>query len=197
MKTRKFILPIVIVLSMALIGCGASASSPAKASANENASDNEKETQPVKINSDNSKSEDANSDIEDEDDTASVEEPLQEEGKKTSARLSLAQSIGPDGCAVFEVCDYIYITPEDTELIKKYGFEPDLDGYDYEVVESEDGPQILSAFDNCKIEIIEWDKNETEYKTITLEEFCEYLKGKSGPIQVLYEKDDFPSSFTS
>lgn len=111
-------------------------------------------------------------------------------GMLISGELSLAQSIGPDGCAVFEVTDLIFITPEDTDLIEKYGFAPDLDGYDYEVVYSEDGPQMFTAFEDCAIEIIKWDEGESDYSTISLEEFCDYLANKGGAIQVKYEADD-------
>ncbi len=199
MINKKLLVTVAgLILAVSLAGCGAASdkndtpASDNKAESevtvttsldkDDDAADKDTESDDAPGKADNSDNDTENNAPSDEDDTSNDD--------IHSASLSLAQDFGPDGTAVFEVIDYIYITPEDTELIQKYNFPEDLDGYDYEVVQSEDGPQILLAFEDCKIEIIEWDKGETEYKTISLEEFCNYLKNKNGSTTVLYKKDD-------
>ena len=50
----------------------------------------------------------------------------------------------PDnGVAAFKCVEFIYVTPDDTELISQYNLAPDLDGYDYETVSLDDSAYTL------------------------------------------------------
>lgn len=185
-KSKYFFHILGLILVLALAGCGKPTEDPSTTEV-EIASNDTSEVLP-ETTPDNNTENDSDTTTKTETDEAS--ENSAEDSERFTGELSLAQSIGPDGCAVFEVQNLIYITPEDTDLIEKYGFAPDLDGYDYEVVYSEDGPQMLTAFEDCDIQIIDWDNGKTEYESISLEDFCEDLMNSNGPLQVIYEKDD-------
>lgn len=51
-----------------------------------------------------------------------------------------------DGTICYTLEQYIYLTPDsDPDLIAAYGFEPDLDGYDFEVVMTGEEPMVVYA----------------------------------------------------
>ncbi|MGN1175194.1 MAG: hypothetical protein ACI4S1_07030 [Roseburia sp.] len=206
-KSKYFFHISGLILVLALAGCGKPTEDPSTTEVEiasndtsevlpettpDNNTENDSDTT-TKTETDEASEKTESDEVSEKIETDEVSENSAEDSERFTGELSLAQSIGPDGCAVFEVQNLIYITPEDTDLIEKYGFAPDLDGYDYEVVYSEDGPQMLTAFEDCDIQIIDWDNGKTEYESISLEDFCEDLMNSNGPLQVIYEKDDLDS----
>ena len=64
--------------------------------------------------------------------------------------------------------EYIWIHPDDADLIKQYGLPEDLNGYDYEIVDAGDDPFVFYVDENTYIEILDFDS--FKRRTITADE---------------------------
>lgn len=168
MKKRRCAgLIIAVVMMLVLAGCKATKeTTPETTNGSVNETVTEEVTEPAAVSTETG-------------DTSAESEPtLAEAGSddletiKGFGLLSLAQDIGPDGSAVFAVCDAIIGENED------------------ELEYAEDNPQMLLAFEDCVIQIVDPEKDVVEYRTVTLAEFCDYLRNSRDTIAVIYEKDD-------
>ena len=125
-KSKYFFHVLGLILVLALAGCGKPTEDPSTTEV-EIASNDTSEVLP-ETTPDNNTENDSDTTTKTETDEASektesdeVSENSAEDSERFTGELSLAQSIGPDGCAVFEVQNLIYITPEDTDLRNQAG----------------------------------------------------------------------------
>lgn len=180
-----------VLLSLVLTGCTLIPGTPATNSPLENVTEVD-EIKDVSDNEDiesNAEGEENESDTEVSEDSNLIGDP-KVHAETFYGELSLMQSVGPDGSAVFEVRNILFVKPEDTDLIEKYNLPPDLDGADSEIVYSDEEPLTLLAFEDCEIQIVDWETGSLALKTVTLEEFCTYLKELNRPIYISYEMND-------
>ncbi len=94
-----------------------------------------------------------------------------EESDKVFANISRAEDKDVDGKYAFKAKEYIWIFPDDTELIEQYNLPEDLDGYDYELVSLDKEEYIFYIDEDTYIDIIDFD-NFPGYKNLEADEFA-------------------------
>lgn len=109
-----------------------------------------------------------------------------EEYEPSSLNLELTRREDYDSARgkAFEGREYIMVSADNTELIKKYGLPEDLDGYDYEVVYPNEDSFIFYIDENTYIEVLNFEEG-LNSEQVTLEDFCarEYF----GDYEVCFE----------
>lgn len=90
--------------------------------------------------------------------------------------------------AAFTATAYIWVTPDDTDLIEQYGLAPDLDGYDYEIVTpDQEDYTVYVDIENATFQVLDWN-SETLYTTVDYDGFIDHLNNNCmGEICVTYQ----------
>jgi len=110
-------------------------------------------------------------DVEDGDDGKGQDDGNTEDSLyKISCDITRQENKDIDGKKAFSAKEYLIVRPDDTDLISKYGLPEDLDGYDFEMVESDREPFTFYVDESTEIQIIDFSEG-IKYININLNAF--------------------------
>ena len=95
-----------------------------------------------------------------------------EESDLIYANIERKADADTDGKYAFTAKEYIWVTPDDTELIEEFNLPEDLDGYDYEIIPLDKDEFIFYIDDDTYIEVLNFD-DLVNNKIVDADDFAE------------------------